>query len=158
MKCENTFKIHPVCCEDCGRSGQENGTWDYLKILSSSQLPSKCATVSLLTVTAVGDIIRKHLSLMLPWPGAGAHIPAWPDMHMMVFLAYVAVRILYIPLISALNLGPLCVGILEWQLKLCFLITPPSKSSLENRLGADSASFPEVFVSCCYWVKGLLVY
>lgn len=29
---------------------------------------------------------------MLPWPGAGAHIPAWPDMHMTALLAYTAVR------------------------------------------------------------------
>lgn len=53
--------------------------------------------------------------------GAGVHIPEWPDMHMMVFLEYTFQDTVHAKL---LYLGSLCRSILEWQLKLCYLITP----------------------------------
>lgn len=53
-----------------------------------------------------------------------AHIPAGPDLHMLVFLGYMAVRMLYMPVISALYLVSVFRRILERQLKLCYLIAP----------------------------------
>lgn len=57
-----------------------------------------------------------------------AHIPAGPDLHMLVFLGYMAVRMLYMPVISALYL--VCVSqntgaAAEIMLPHCSPLSPP---------------------------------